>query len=549
MGISRTILKPLAYLAGKHASSQVKTFLAAHKRTRDVQQRLLRQLLAAHGETDFGRDHGFAHVKGHKDFKSAVPIGSYETLRPYMRRVLDGQTTALLPPGEKPLMFSMTSGTTGKPKYIPVTQRFLADMQRGWNIFGLKTLQDHKAGWLRGILQISSPMSEKTSPTGLPCGAISGLLAQTQKKIVRRMYVVPRGVYSIADPAAKYYTILRCGVGRDVAIITTANPSSTIKLIETGQLHAERLIRDVADGSLTPPGEFAAPLPAKLRFKPNRAMAQRLEKGLAKDGRLLPRHFWNIAFLTNWTGGTLKLYIRRLRELFGDVPIRDIGLLASEGRFSIPIADGTPAGLAEITSNFLEFIPAACHEQKDPPILLADELEVGEEYFLMLSNWAGLWRYDIDDCIRVVDRFGQSPVFEFLSRGPHTANITGEKITEYQVVEAMRRASRRAAAAVDRFVVQGRFAAPPHYELRMETPDGCNVAALTGLMDEELCQLNMEYQSKRAGGRLGPIRMVSLDTGKLERIEQENIRRRNGRSEQYKHKYLLTEILSENPAD
>ncbi|MCK4602948.1 MAG: GH3 auxin-responsive promoter family protein, partial [Phycisphaerae bacterium] len=288
----------MAYLAGKHASSQVKTFLAAHKRTRDVQQRLLRQLLAAHGETDFGRDHGFAHVKGHKDFKSAVPIGSYETLRPYMRRVLDGQTTALLPPGEKPLMFSMTSGTTGKPKYIPVTQRFLADMQRGWNIFGLKTLQDHKAGWLRGILQISSPMSEKTSPTGLPCGAISGLLAQTQKKIVRRMYVVPRGVYSIADPAAKYYTILRCGVGRDVAIITTANPSSTIKLIETGQLHAERLIRDVADGSLTPPGEFAAPLPAKLRFKPNRAMAQRLEKGLAKDGRLLPRHFWNIAFLT-----------------------------------------------------------------------------------------------------------------------------------------------------------------------------------------------------------------------------------------------------------
>ena len=45
-----------------------------------------------------------------------------------------------------------------------------------------------------------------------------------------------------------------------------------------------------------------------------------MEAGVQQDGELLPKHFWNLAFLTNWTGGTLKLYFRRLRELFGDLP-------------------------------------------------------------------------------------------------------------------------------------------------------------------------------------------------------------------------------------
>ncbi|GAH84039.1 unnamed protein product, partial [marine sediment metagenome] len=186
------------------------------------------------------------------------------------------------------------------------------------------------------------------------------------------------------------------------------------------------------DGTLTPPGEISAAARG-LRFRPSPALARRLEDGIARDGVLLPRHFWNVAFLANWTGGTLKLYLPRLRELFGSVPIRDIGLLASEGRFSIPLADETPAGVAEITSNFLEFIPADRIGEAPPPALRAEQVELGQEYFLVVTNWAGLWRYNMDDRVRVVDRLGDSPVFEFLSRGLHTANITGEKLTEHQV--------------------------------------------------------------------------------------------------------------------
>jgi len=541
---SRTILRALAFVASRHAGRQLDAFLAAHSRTAQVQQHLLRRLLAAHAQTDFGRRHDFRRIHSYEDFAKAVPLHDYEDLKPYIEQVLAGRTDALLPSDDRVLMFSMTSGTTGEPKYIPVTGRFLAEMRRGWNIFGLAALRDHRGAWLRQILQISSPMDERRSPTGVPCGAISGLLAATQKRIVRRMYVRVPKLTGDTDPQAKYYTIIRSAIGRDVAFITTANPSSTIKLIETAQQHAERLIRDVADGTLHPPGERRGPASDGL-FAADRKLAAGLEEAIKADGALLPRHFWNIEFLANWTGGTLGLYLPRLRELFDSAPVRDIGLLASEGRFSVPLADGTAAGVAEITGNFLEFIPAEQYGSKRPTVLRAHELDVGREYFLVVSNWAGLWRYNMDDRIRVVDTFGSSPVFEFLSRGKHTANITGEKLTEHQVVEAMRRASAAVGLQVQRFTLQGHFSRVPYYELRADVADGALAGHLAELLDRVLCELNMEYKSKRDSGRLGPVRFTRVTTREMDRLENHTIRRRGGRCEQYKHKYLLTEVLSD----
>ena len=545
MNIGRFILRGLAYLPIRRARLQAAAFLKAHGQTRDVQDRLLKHLVSRSEQTAFGRDHNFGGINSYEDFAARVPVRSYRQLQPYVDRVFNGETTALIPPGDPMVMFALTSGTTSQPKHIPVTGEFLKHMRRGFNAYGILALADHHDALVRPILQITSPMCEFLSPAGVPCGAISGLQAKTQLKTVRWMYPAPPEVASISDHVAKYYTIMRCGIPHNVAFIITSNPSSTIKLIETAQAHTEALIRDVADGTITPPGEVAQEIRRRLRFRPNRKLAAKLESGVKADGELLPRHFWNLAFLANWTGGTLGLYLKRLRELFGDLPIRDIGLLASEGRFSIPIADNTAAGIAEITSNFLEFIPAEQREDPNPPALRTHQVEVGREYFLVITNFAGLWRYDIDDRVRVVDRYGRSPVFEFLSRGRHTANLTGEKITEYQVVEAMGRAARQTGLSVDCFLLQPVFAPTPYYQLRVEAADDADVNRLAGPLDRALVEMNVEYRSKRTSGRLGAIRTVLLEPGALRQAEQAKIHARRGRSEQYKHQYLLTEVIQE----
>jgi hypothetical protein len=545
MGIMRAILQPLAQASAVTTKRKVAAFMRAHQRTRQVQEALLAHLIDRHKETAFGRDHGLGSVSNYKEFARAVPIGDYETLRPYMDRVLNGETTALLPADESVRMFSLTSGTTGQPKHIPVTNEFAANMRRTFSIFGYRVIYDHKAVWLRQILTISSPMQESLSPTGLPCGAIGGLLQAEQISIVRHMYTVSPAVTAIENPLAKYYTIMRCSVGRDVSFITTANPSATIKLIETGQQYAEQLVRDVADGTFTPPGPVDDSTRNSLRFRPNRRLAKQMSDGLTRDGVLLPRHFWNVTFLANWTGGTLELYLPRLRELFDNIPIRDIGLVASEGRFSIPLTDETAAGVAEITGNFMEFIPADQHGLENPETLLADELDVGAEYFLVITNAAGLFRYNLDDRIRVTDKIGQSPVIEFLCRGRNTASITGEKLTEHQVVEAMTTACAAANLPIERFVVQGHFAEMPFYELRAEE-DLDHLSALAAALDRALVAINVEYAGKRKSGRLGAIRPIPLAPGTLERAERDLIQKRHGRQEQYKHQYLLTDVLTDS---
>ena len=465
MSLRRTLLQPAARVAGAHAASQMRQFLRAHRHGRRLQDRLLLRLVTQHADTRFGRDHNLGAVGGYDDFCKAVPLGDYDSLAPYLRAVYEGDTEALFPTGTEVVMFALTSGTTGRPKRIPVTREGLAHYHRGWNVFGRRMLRDHPEGWLRKILQITSPAAESASPTGVPCGAISGALSATQKRIVRRMYVVPPAVAAMGDPAAKYYTIMRLAMPQDVGWISTANPSSVIKLFTTASEHIEPLLRDLRDGTLTPPGELPAGLPSALRLGRHAQLVRRIETGLARDGQLLAKHFWNLAILLHWTGGTLGLYLPQVRRLTCNTPIRDIGLLASEGRLSVPLEDETPAGVAEILGSLLEFIPADEIDAPHPTVLRSHQLEVGQECFVVLTNFSGLWRYNINDRVRVTGRLGESPIFEFLSKGAHTANITGEKVTEHQIVEAMRLAGGRLGLSVQRFLAQGHFDRPPYYLL------------------------------------------------------------------------------------
>ena len=542
MSLARTLLRPAARVAGMRASRQAREFMNSHKHTAGTQERLLKRLIKASTDSDFGRDHNFGHIRSYEDFISAVPIGDYETHRPYVDRVLSGRTEAMFAPGTKIRMFAVTSGTTGSPKHIPVTDQFLDDYRRGWNIFGIRVLRDHPDGWLRQIITIGSPSRQSDSPSGIACGAISGLLAENQQWIVRKMYPVPHQVNLINDADEKYYAILRSSAARDIGILITPNPSTLIKLGLSARNNAERLIRDIHDGTITISDKALSQAAGGFSFRPDRHSAKRLEEIIRRHGRLIPKHFWDISVMFMWTGGTVGLYLPGVRELYGDVPIRDMGLLASEGRLSVPMADNTSSGVAEITSNFFEFIPAEQIESSKPDILLAHQLEDGKEYFVLFSNWSGLWRYNIDDRVRVTSRIGDSPVFEFLSKGLHTCSITGEKITEHQVVSAMKTASAQNGVNIAEFVFQGHFADTPYYELRIDSPEEVNLESLASDMDNALRRLNIEYDSKRHTQRLGAIRLARLPAGSF-------AGQRKTASEQHKHKYLITDIIKDASAN
>src|SRR5262249_37224071 len=158
---------------------------------------------------------------------------------------------ALLGRGQRILMFALTSGTTREPKYIPVTPHFLAEYRRGWNAWGLRALLDHPGCFLRRIVQVSSPMNDAVTSAGVPCGAITGLMARTRKPWVRTSSGPPLAIPHTKAPTAKYSTIMRLAVPRDVAFLIAANPATLLLLARTANDHRESLIRDIRDGTLS----------------------------------------------------------------------------------------------------------------------------------------------------------------------------------------------------------------------------------------------------------------------------------------------------------
>src|SRR6185295_10519726 len=129
----------------------------------------------------------FATMQSLNDFRKILPVCGYEYIEPYLQRVRKGEINALLS-DKKIHMFAMTSGTTATRKFIPVTDQYLADYKRGWNIWGLKVFRDHPEVKLRPIVQMSGDWQEYKTEAGIPCGSVTGLTAHMQKKIIRFLY-------------------------------------------------------------------------------------------------------------------------------------------------------------------------------------------------------------------------------------------------------------------------------------------------------------------------------------------------------------------------
>lgn len=538
---NRSLLDSILARIGKlHAGSVARRFFWAVSRARAVQEDLCAALVARAAETAFGKDRHFARIRGYTDFCANIPVHGYLDLAPYIDRVRGGETTALIPAGERVLMFALTSGTTAQPKYIPITQRVLAECRRGWNIWGLKAILDHPPSLLRHILQVTSSMHDHTAPSGVPCGAITGLLAATQKKLVRRYYTSPAAVAGIEDPTAKYYTIMRLAVARNVSWAVTASPATLLLLAKTGDEHKQQLIRDIHDGTLR--GDIEVPREIRELLRPrlaaDAAAARRLDAIVSRNGVLYPKDYWRLDFLAHWTGGTMGLYRSQFPRYFGSPPVRDIGLIASEGRMSIPVADETASGILAVTSHFFEFIPESDYGGRQSAVLRMHELREGENYFVLLTNASGLYRYDIGDRVRVTGWVGEAPLIEFLSRDAHTSSMTGEKLTEDQIVGAMKEVFGEFDPISD-FVLAPRFGEVPWYRLYLEAADAKRRPDIAETYDLALCRVNPEYESKRKSLRLGPVEMATLPDGTLVERDRRLRVQRSRTSEQFKHQYLL----------
>jgi hypothetical protein len=550
--VGRFALTSVGRLVAISVRRKLNHFLDATNDCAGVQQELLRRILAHQSATAFGRDHHFADIRTVADYRHNLPVAGYDAIEPYLARVRKGETSALLA-DRRVHMFALTSGTTASRKFIPVTDQYLDDYRRGWNIWGLKVFRDHPEVKLRPIVQLSGDWDECRTESNTPCGAVTGLTATMQKRIIRFLYCVPACAGKVKDAAAKYYLALRLSIHRPVGMVIAANPSTMINLAVLGDQQKESLLRDLCDGTLTDrfdiPAAVREAIAPKIRKKhPERV--RELEQIISRTGTLYPKDYWaENCILGNWTGGSVGTYLRHYPRYFGKLPVRDVGLIASEGRMTIPIDDATPAGVLDITTHYFEFIPESEGDSPNPTVLGAHELKEGGRYFILLTTAYGLYRYNIYDLVRVAGFYNKTPLIEFLSKGAHFSSVTGEKLSEYQITQAMAQLAHELDVTLTTYSLApcwptGNGAAEfeqPYYGLFVERDDlKADVGqCLAERLDGRLRELNIEYDSKRGTNRLGPVKLAPLPAGFWTAWDRERLKRNGGAMEQYKHPCLI----------
>ena len=479
----------------------------------DAQRETLGRLLRINRETRFGTAHGFVDIATPRQFQERVPIQDYETLRPHIEE--QRRTGAKALTAEAPLFYAQTSGSTGTPKYIPITPTLLRTQRAQQALFSYLQFRACPQAFAGNALGIMGAAIEGRLDSGHTVGSVSGHLYQSMPTLIRSRFVVPPEVSSIVDYDLKYRVIVLLALMQpDITYVGSPNPSTFLRLLDVLNAERDRLLRSVETGRLEAldaldPGVRAA-LAARIRPLP--AVADRLRR----EGGLTFANVWpRIQLVTTWTGGSCGIALETLRKrLPPRTAVMELGYQATECRGSIAIEAGTSSGLPLLNDCFFEFVEQALWDAGTPRVLTLEELEVGTKYYIIVTTTSGLYRYFMNDLVEVTGAFRQTPLIRFVQKGKGVTNLTGEKLYEGQVIDAVQRALDAAGAKAPFFVLIADERCLS-YSLVIECDDETlpDVHALAAAVDRRLGELNIEYHAKRDSGRLRPLEARCLRRG------------------------------------
>ena len=525
---------------------QLSAIVRASKDIRGAQRACLRGITVAHAATAYGREHGFLSIRTIDDYRRAVPVNTYESLRPYIDRMRRGERDVLIP--GKPLMYTTTSGTTDKPKFIPVSRHEFETVHTRLSRLWFYTTMRDNPGIYRGLnLSMVGAAEEGRAEDGTPYGALSGLSYRNIPSILKTLYSVPYPLICIKDPALKYYSMLRFALSRNITYIIAVNPATLREMHRCIVENWDDLLRDINDGALR--RDAIEALDPKVRawvrsmLSSDPARARALAELMRRHGAgLRPLHYWpELACVNTWKQGNCRVALSRLGGYFpASTNIREFGYWASEAKAGIVLENSWEHSLLSAHVYHFEFIPEEERGSLEPPVLQAHEVQQGKRYYLLFSTLSGLYRYDINDVVEITGFFNQFPLFRFLYKGEGVTSICGEKLSEDQLLQAVKEAAAESGQAVEFFTMicdEERL----QYTLFAEFAQHAGFDERDRFIksvDGRLSRMNPEWKSKRESRRLGLPGIRELPPDSYARLKRRVIEQGLSREGQYKVCYL-----------
>ncbi len=487
----------------------------------EAQRKALEAILRRNRDSRFGREHGFATLTDVAAYRARVPVQQYDDLQPWVEAQMTGEAALTADP---PVLYALTSGTTGTPKFIPVLRDTLLQHQRGQRLYTWLQYRACPQAFDGPALGLVGSAIEDRTAQGVPIGSVSGTLYASMPSFMRARYVAPSEVFAIADYNLKYRTLAQLALRHpDLAYLAGANPSSFLRMQTILNEHRDALIDGVEQGHFASWDYFSPELQRALAPS-TLPLPQRAAELRALPAPLSFASVWpNLKLLATWTGGSCGIALARLSS---DLPpactVFDIGYLSTEFRGTFTLEPGHAAGLPLLDQHYYEFVEQAAWDAGRPVFLDLHELADGVLYYVVVTTASGLYRYFMNDLITVDGRLAATPLLRFVQKGRGVTSITGEKLYEGQVIDAMRELETAHHAA---FYLLLADESASRYRLYLEPEGTFDADQLADALDRALASRNIEYRDKRASGRLYPPDITILRAGAGDAYKQHALAR------------------------
>lgn len=421
------------------------------------QQKTFDNLIQLSKNTEWGKKYGYADIKTVDDFKNRFPVQEYDTLKPFIDRIMHGEQNILWPSTIS--WFAKSSGTTSdKSKFIPVTEMALKEChyKAGRDVVGMYLLNNPASKLFTGKTLLMGGSHQINNLNHYSkFGDVSAVMMQNMP-VFGRYAMTPSLKIALMDEwESKIEAMANYTLRQNVTSIAGV-PTWTIVLIR-------RLFEMTGKNNLT--------------------------------------DIWPHLELYIHGGVSFKPYKTQFNELIrGDGMHYVETYNASEGFFAFQDQlNSDELLLMPDYGIFYEFIPMEEFDSENPKTITLGEVETGKNYAVVISTNAGLWRYKIGDTIKFTS---VKPYRIHISgRVKHFINAFGEELIVDNSDHAIAEASRQTNAKVTDYT-----AGPVYIE---GNEKGCHewiiefdalpadIKLFTNILDQTLQSLNSDYEAKR----------------------------------------------------
>lgn len=486
-----------------------------------LQYRLLSEILQKNKDTEYGKKYDFGQIHTVEEYRKKVPLAYYSDYEPYITQMMKGTKNLLS--ADDPVYFAMSAGSIGVPKYIPVAREEMMKYARyGVGMaFGVAdeyyrntTGRGVPAG--PGLNAIEVKVVETESGVGR--GTISGTVLSSVKNHVPWLLSSP---WEIVNPDAemdmKYLKTRFALERRDLTFMDSAFLTGLVDLMDYIRENYEMLCRDIYHGRINP----EVKVPEKVRSvlekecHPDKERARELMREFRRgfDDPVIPRIWPKMSWIGGIGTGSFFSYAKRMRQYSGkSIPFNNVCYAASESFMAAARHMGDESFVLIPDGGFYEFIPV--RREDDTKTLTIEELTVGEDYEIIVTNLSGLYRYRLEDVVRITGYYNETPLLRFIYRKNQLLSMTGEKTNGEAMQWAIDQFSMETGIAVSDFsVFPDTEASPGRYVLLVEPEEIVpkeKVPWCRDVLERMLSQANPSYGEKVRRGDLGPMDLVFL---------------------------------------